>query len=193
MRWWNCLQKGWFHQHFTHAFFLQKCFLQLFSVTFGLNNFLDKMISSKKSAWKMLMKLTQGVNSIRLFSTSKKSPAHIACQKIWLSISPTIDSPGKLTMCHDFMLIFLLNSSNLCAVCQMPFASKCFSSKKLCEYVDEIDPFWFNLSLFLNYSLSLFVLLIYNLFFPHSLLFLSSPQIRVARSKKLNGQFWKAF
>jgi len=34
--------KGQFHQHFTCAFFVRKCFAQLFFVTFSIRNFLSK-------------------------------------------------------------------------------------------------------------------------------------------------------
>jgi hypothetical protein len=63
--------------------------------------------SYKKCARLMLMKLTPGVNFTKLFSPSEKLPAHCAWQKICLPISPTIDSPKKLTMPFDFMLKFL--------------------------------------------------------------------------------------
>jgi len=45
-----------FHQHFTQAFFIPKCFAQLSIVTFQLCNFWRKNISAK-CACKMLMKL----------------------------------------------------------------------------------------------------------------------------------------
>jgi hypothetical protein len=47
---------GQFHQHFTQAFFIPKCFAQLSVVTFQLYNFWRKNIGAK-CACKMLMKL----------------------------------------------------------------------------------------------------------------------------------------
>jgi len=69
-----------------------------------------------------------GVDFTKLLLPSKKLPAHNARQKIRLSISPTIDSMGKITMSPDFMLKFLQNLTNLSSICQIcaPFA-KCHS------------------------------------------------------------------
>ncbi len=52
---------GRFHQHFTCAFFVWKCFTQLSLVTFQLCNFWRQNIGSK-CARKMLMKLTPTLN-----------------------------------------------------------------------------------------------------------------------------------
>ncbi len=49
--------RGRFHQHFTHSFFVRKCFAQLSLDTFQLCNFWHKNISAKCTC-KMLMILT---------------------------------------------------------------------------------------------------------------------------------------
>jgi len=53
-----------FHQLFTRAFFIRKCFAQLFHMLFSSCVLAKKAFSYKKRARKMLTKLTQGLTRI---------------------------------------------------------------------------------------------------------------------------------
>jgi len=55
-----------FHQHFAHTFFILKCFAQLFSsyILLWQKDFGKKALSYEKWEHKMLMKLTNGKNTI---------------------------------------------------------------------------------------------------------------------------------
>jgi len=55
--WHSC---GQIHQHFTRAFFVQKCFMQLFFFLHVTREKLSKRLSYEKGARKMLMKLISG-------------------------------------------------------------------------------------------------------------------------------------
>jgi hypothetical protein len=63
----KCMLNIWyqFYQHFTCAYFIRKCFAQLFLVTFQLCNFWRQNIGVKCRR-KKLMKLTSGLNFINI-------------------------------------------------------------------------------------------------------------------------------
>ena len=61
---------GRFHQHFTLAFFIQKCFAQLFSSYILAFYFVWHKNIGKNVVRKMLMKLTPGVNVISILQAA---------------------------------------------------------------------------------------------------------------------------
>jgi len=107
-----------FHQPSTSIFCTHRS--QKSKKTDNLTVFFTHLGSARiKAVCREMMKLTSGVNFIKLVSPIKKLSAHRVWQKNCRSISPTIDSPRKLTtMFPHFWLNFLQDLPNLCAVCQ---------------------------------------------------------------------------